>query len=418
MLPKFTVVCFFSTTSWSLGDVPLSPISLNPCSKLGDGLPKPQKLSWKKFRWRESELDTPVMLTGSAMHKWWKKKKHWAPREIKRVAVRRNKTLKGVRVKTGSQELLFGNPTRAVKRLDHELLDMDPTTFFSDLMDTPKLRRESKTLYYTSHINSSVAPQLLFPKSVRSVICRAFFYPPCDRVERYMTWISSAGAVARLHLDFPHNLYLHAHGTKTMVLLHPKIHRKLRLHPRWHPSSRQSQLSCGQLQEAFGEDGLESDYGFRVIMRPGDVLYLPPMWFHMAEVGEAGPAVSVNVWMGSDESRAVYTLYNDTVHDGLIPKGTDMRATFLVARKYIDALLKAIYKDDHGSVVLRHLDERYWPEAPWKSRHRFHESRMYRRGLCMSKFVIRRTQSFCHVCCIAIKISRKNLQRHRGPAVG
>ena len=115
---------------------------------------------------------------------------------------------------------------------------------------------------------------------------------PCRDLSALM-WFGSDGVRATVHYDGTANLYLQADGRKRFTLLPPNAARALRLHPRWHGSSRQAQQTeLGAVDwAAHGIAPLEATLG------PGDVLYMPAFWFHQVE--SVGDSVAVNLWTAS-----------------------------------------------------------------------------------------------------------------------
>ena len=101
-------------------------------------------------------------------------------------------------------------------------------------------------------------------------------------------WLGAAGVSTAAHYDRQINYFLQASGRKRFVLLPPKAHRRLRLHPRWHGSRRQAQpdLSSETLQRLVAEHG-----GMDLILRPGEALLLPALWLH--EVTSLSPSSAV-----------------------------------------------------------------------------------------------------------------------------
>ena len=123
--------------------------------------------------------------------------------------------------------------------------------------------------------------------------------------------VSSAGLSLWTHYDIVPNLLCHLHGVKRVTLFPPSASLALRLPPVPHSSS--SPLL--DLYSPASDDGWRR-LGRQVILHPGDVLFIPPLWFHHVETvadgegeggGEGGGvAVSVNVfWRALPD--AVYT---------------------------------------------------------------------------------------------------------------
>jgi len=72
-------------------------------------------------------------------------------------------------------------------------------------------------------------------------------------------------------------------GRKRFQLFGPAHWRNLQLHPQAHPAHRQSQLGFSTNEPAAESvrAGVEGDGdALTVTLEPGDMLFLPPFWFH------------------------------------------------------------------------------------------------------------------------------------------
>jgi Cupin-like domain len=109
-----------------------------------------------------------------------------------------------------------------------------------------------------------------------------------------LLWMGSQGAVAPLHHDLMHNFFVQIYGSKQFTLYPPSDWHNVYLFPKFHLRHRNSQIDMS------APDVLERFPRFKntepVVARlsEGDVLYLPPMWFH--EVEALSNSISVNVW--------------------------------------------------------------------------------------------------------------------------
>lgn len=106
-------------------------------------------------------------------------------------------------------------------------------------------------------------------------------------------WAGGRGVTARGHYDSFHNAYFQISGRKRFVLLPPEAQDRVFLHPKAHPSYRQSQLEDFEAATANFTGKID------VTLGPGDVLYIPPFWFHHVVAVER--SLSVNIWCDSDE---------------------------------------------------------------------------------------------------------------------
>ena len=117
--------------------------------------------------------------------------------------------------------------------------------------------------------------------------------------------VSSAGLSLWTHYDIVPNLLCHLHGTKRVTLFPPSASLALRLPPQPHSSSSPL-LDLYSPSEAGGGDDCWRRQGRQVLLRAGDVLFIPALWFHHVEtVAESGAdgggssggvGVSVNVF--------------------------------------------------------------------------------------------------------------------------
>eukprot|EP01104_Vermistella_antarctica_P013858 TRINITY_DN4265_c0_g1_i2.p1 TRINITY_DN4265_c0_g1~~TRINITY_DN4265_c0_g1_i2.p1 ORF type:complete len:583 (+),score=131.90 TRINITY_DN4265_c0_g1_i2:110-1858(+) len=127
-------------------------------------------------------------------------------------------------------------------------------------------------------------------------------------------WMGSPRATTPTHYDLVHNFYTQIRGQKRFILFPPKDHQKLYLYTRLHPSARQSQVDFAS---EFNTDGDDSDRrrpietrfpnfaqakSYEVILSPGDVLYIPPFWFHHVSVVGDDVSISLSTHSDSDEA--------------------------------------------------------------------------------------------------------------------
>lgn len=132
-------------------------------------------------------------------------------------------------------------------------------------------------------------------------------------------WLGGAGVVAPCHADGYYNSFAQLVGRKRFTLLPPRAWEAVRPFPFLHPSQAQCQ-AWGQLHEALhrgdgGEGGGDDDARLREALRrdaltvelePGDVLWLPPLWWHHVEA--LSPSVSVNAWTAPAEEDVAQAL--------------------------------------------------------------------------------------------------------------
>ena len=112
---------------------------------------------------------------------------------------------------------------------------------------------------------------------------------------------STVGARSSLHYDHNDNIYLQISGTKRFTLFPPRDTPRLYAHPVHHELDRRSRLDLrlpsAQLLKRFPRHASATRY--EVVLRPGEVLFLPAWWWHEVttlECGSDGLCVSTNFW--------------------------------------------------------------------------------------------------------------------------
>lgn len=138
-------------------------------------------------------------------------------------------------------------------------------------------------------------------------------------------WIGRAGVTASAHYDSSHNLFVQIKGRKRFTLAPPETARcGLGLYPALHPFYRQVQRDILDPQwseavfvptpdassaAAAPVDGSSCGCNvtlFEVDLNPGDVLYMPPHWFHRVTSlpsPDDSPSFSINSWWSSPSFR-------------------------------------------------------------------------------------------------------------------
>uniref|UniRef100_A0A182QMN7 JmjC domain-containing protein n=1 Tax=Anopheles farauti TaxID=69004 RepID=A0A182QMN7_9DIPT len=113
-----------------------------------------------------------------------------------------------------------------------------------------------------------------------------------DARPRIKAWLGPKGTVSPLHTDPCHNLLCQVFGSKIILLARPED--TARLYPYDHfILSNTSQLDARQPD--YERFPLARDVAFhRLTLRRGEVLYIPPGWWHYVE--SLSPSFSVSFW--------------------------------------------------------------------------------------------------------------------------
>ena len=131
---------------------------------------------------------------------------------------------------------------------------------------------------YSTHMASQAEP-------------RGFLSAPADLPELggqdANLFAGEAGTEASTHYDPTHGSFVQIYGTERFEFWRPESWVAQRLHPYGHPGHRQSQLldraialpTAPHSAAGLKAQGLPPPHS-QAVLGPGDVLYLPPFWFH------------------------------------------------------------------------------------------------------------------------------------------
>ena len=127
-------------------------------------------------------------------------------------------------------------------------------------------------------------------------------------------WLGRAPVSAPCHFDGYENAVVQLHGAKRFLLAPPSAWRALRPYPFLHPSHAQCQVTMNALLES-GADRHEIQ---AIDLRRGDLLFIPPLWFHetialASDQHNGSPfdgVIGVNGWVDGDEGEAAADLFS------------------------------------------------------------------------------------------------------------
>uniref|UniRef100_A0A7S1U632 JmjC domain-containing protein n=1 Tax=Phaeomonas parva TaxID=124430 RepID=A0A7S1U632_9STRA len=150
-----------------------------------------------------------------------------------------------------------------------------------------------------------------------------------DELIMPMLWLSQPGVVAQAHYDKSHNFVTQVLGNKRWLIFPPFQHFRLYQYPHLHPSYKQSQVDFAapdlkRFPSFRGAQALEAEVG------PGDVLYMPPYWFHRVETTEM--SLSLSVVSPSEEELVLSEAYWKDMPLGSLEGKTERT---LGARRYL-----------------------------------------------------------------------------------
>jgi hypothetical protein len=121
-------------------------------------------------------------------------------------------------------------------------------------------------------------------------------------------WIGRAGITTHTHYDAMYNFFYQIQGKKQFTLLPPSS--SLYLYPCLHPHYGHSQVDIKAPD--IGKFPLFNRTGEIItVVNPGELLLVPPFWFHHVETLEE--SVSLNVWSDAPEYILMNSIYSKPV---------------------------------------------------------------------------------------------------------
>jgi hypothetical protein len=129
-----------------------------------------------------------------------------------------------------------------------------------------------------------------------------------EKLVRFNLWMGSKGTFTNAHYDSVHNFFIQVYGKKKFLLFPPNAIEDLYVFPKGHPSARQSRINfessnAEELREKYpnflgdGSSGLLQ--GYEVTLNPGEMLYVPPGWFHA--VWAKSLSISLSFWQSDED---------------------------------------------------------------------------------------------------------------------
>ena len=130
-------------------------------------------------------------------------------------------------------------------------------------------------------------------------------------------WLGRTGLITHTHFDLQHNFFVQISGAKRFTLFAPDA--QLRLYPNLHPHQAhvwsapsvrpEGNSSCSGFEGTAAVGNPKEPHMVRYVaeLRAGDVLVVPPLWFHHVET--LSRSVSVNVWSDAEELTQMDRVY-------------------------------------------------------------------------------------------------------------
>ncbi|XP_070565402.1 jmjC domain-containing protein F-like [Ptychodera flava] len=124
---------------------------------------------------------------------------------------------------------------------------------------------------------------------------------PFFRQATMQLWIGTRGNVTPLHYDRNHGLLAQIVGRKELLLFSPEDTSNLYPYPSYSNRSHTSRVNLRELEtEGSRFPKLEDAQRYHCILQPGELLYMPPFWWH--DVTSLDDCVSITLPWDLDTS--------------------------------------------------------------------------------------------------------------------
>eukprot|EP01122_Echinamoeba_exundans_P014173 TRINITY_DN6366_c0_g1_i2.p1 TRINITY_DN6366_c0_g1~~TRINITY_DN6366_c0_g1_i2.p1 ORF type:complete len:516 (+),score=74.58 TRINITY_DN6366_c0_g1_i2:36-1583(+) len=184
----------------------------------------------------------------------------------------------------------------------------------SKTADTPNNDQKS-WLYFTGCLERSEDELKEFPALLNELPNLRGFIAN-DKFFATNLWLGSRGVTAQTHYDQAPNFAAQVYGHKRWILSPPSEAPKMYGYPWLHPFRSQSQVDFaspsvrsidyrarkgGIVAPTTGDDFplFGNITAVEALMEPGDVLYIPPLWYHRVVTEDA--SIAINSWTDPPE---------------------------------------------------------------------------------------------------------------------
>lgn len=256
------------------------------------------------------ERGEPVIITGSPAARW-RATALWNPRYVSQHV----SELRNVYASTNPVFLYYhddedDDTQRKIRqhrargwRESYTLVDMPTRQFFRtcERLAEPGQLSNGTFVYYSANLEqwSGNSKQDITNDVPRGEAARAFAVPAhmarVDAEQEALVWLGCDQVTASFHYDTVHNFFVQLQGDKLWALLPPTAHSHVYMHPRTHPSWTQSRILDPSRVDDKVFPRFATITGARTArLGPGEVLYVPPVWFHA--VRASGTVASLSLW--------------------------------------------------------------------------------------------------------------------------
>ena len=274
----------------------------------------------------------PVIIKNSLVNKWPARSK-WTPDYF----IKKQKQLSGIYENTNRWFGPYYQPDKPMgvftERVNNYRTNLTLTT--KEFVNRISGGQWSKGyIYYTSEI------ERLGDWALRDIVPYEDLLSPNPAHSSINVWIGQPSVIAHCHYDGYNNFYAQLYGRKRFVLFSPRSYKGLYPYPFLHPSHAQAQVNLSGFDiDSFPR--VKDLVSYEANLAPGDVLYIPPLWYHHVEAVDV--SVSVNVWTDTVQSVVMEQVFNiDTPIDSIQWNGDHLKA--IGSSVILSTLVKSVCK--------------------------------------------------------------------------
>ena len=246
----------------------------------------------------------PLLIKGSVANRWYAMKQWNLDYLAKKV-----NTLSHVYMNTNRWFGPYYDPNKpfapfvARRNPFKDDVTMKSADFFNHI--ETKVDQQDTYLYYTGGIESIGQWALTDVKPIHEFIS---LKPDHNSVN---VWFGEPDVITHMHYDGYHNFYVQIQGRKKFTVFSPSEWKHVYPYPFLHPHHAQAQVNISNVNDTDKFPFITKATGMEITLVPGDLLYLPPLWFHHVEALET--SISVNVWSDSEQTATVNKLFSHKI---------------------------------------------------------------------------------------------------------
>ena len=253
----------------------------------------------EQFATKVSNLQVPVVIKNSITQTWTATKK-WTPFYLSKKISK----LSGI-YKNGNR--WFGPYYDTSKPLSHlstrnNVYRTDVSMKGDDFFRHLEHPRNDSYIYFTGDIDDVASWAWSDVQPIQELLK---LNPKHSSIN---VWMGQPHVIAHCHYDGYHNFYAQLYGRKKFTLFRPTEWPGISPYPFLHPSHAQAQVNLSDENSIAVFPAARHLEGYQVTLEPGDLLYMPPLWFHHVEAMDVR-----SEYMLSDT--VVYIIYNYTIVD-------------------------------------------------------------------------------------------------------